>query len=141
MVLFLICIVVFNIYQANSYGLLQIICEYYRLPCPERGSTVRFHPLEHLIPLEYSRPQKTVLRVAGSSIDLKSCTTSLELAEVNCKLKNCIFILWVMLKFNRNWSLLFLFQARTALFVEEEASALSIWTVATICGALRLENV
>ncbi|XP_031382129.1 uncharacterized protein LOC116196519 isoform X2 [Punica granatum] len=98
--------------KANSYGLLQIICEYYRLRCPTRGSIVRFHPLEHLHPLEYSRPEEAVLQIAGSTIDLRSCTTSLELAE-----------------------------AHNALLVEEEATALSIWTLATICGALRLEHV
>ncbi|KAI4376499.1 hypothetical protein MLD38_014254 [Melastoma candidum] len=70
--------------KANSYGLLQIISEYYRIHCPARGST----------------------------IDLKSCCTSLEVAE-----------------------------ARNALLIEEEASSLSIWTVACICGTLRLEHV
>lgn len=98
--------------KANSYGLLQIVCEYYKLRCPARGSTVRFHPLEHLHPLEYHRPNDTVLRIAGSTIDLRSCSTSLELAE-----------------------------AHNALLVEEEATALSIWTIACICGSLRLENV
>ncbi|KAI3410839.1 uncharacterized protein J3R85_018350 [Psidium guajava] len=98
--------------KANSYGLLQIVCEYYKLRCPARGSTVRFHPLEHLHPIEYHRPNETVLRIAGSTIDLRSCNTSLELAE-----------------------------AHNALLVEEEATALSIWTIACICGSLRLENV
>ncbi|XP_030448297.1 uncharacterized protein LOC115671009 isoform X1 [Syzygium oleosum] len=98
--------------KANSYGLLQIVCEYYKLRYPARGSTVRFHPLEHLHPVEYHRPNETVLRIAGSTIDLRSCNTSLERAE-----------------------------AHNALLVEEEATALSIWTVACICGSLRLENV
>ncbi|XP_048132945.1 uncharacterized protein LOC115740701 isoform X2 [Rhodamnia argentea] len=98
--------------KANSYGLLQIVCEYYKLRCPARGSTIRFHPLEHLHPIEYHRPNETVLRIAGSTIDLRSCNTSLELAE-----------------------------AHNALLVEEEATALSIWTIACICGSLRLENV
>ncbi|KAF8034034.1 hypothetical protein BT93_C0344 [Corymbia citriodora subsp. variegata] len=98
--------------KANSYGLLQIVCEYYKLRCPARGSTVRFHPLEHLHPVEYQRPNETVLTIAGSTINLSSCNTSLELAE-----------------------------AHNAIMVEEEATALSIWTVACICGSLRLENV
>ncbi|KAK4746830.1 hypothetical protein SAY87_025867 [Trapa incisa] len=98
--------------KANSYGLLQVICEYYKLRCPARGSTVRFHPLEHLHPLEYSRPEEAVLQIAGSTIDMRSCTTSLELAE-----------------------------AHNAILVEEEATALSIWSIASICGALRLEHV
>lgn len=34
-----------------------------------------------------------------------------------------------------------IFQAHSALLAEEEAIALSVWTVACICGCLRLENV
>ncbi|KAE7998472.1 hypothetical protein FH972_003016 [Carpinus fangiana] len=98
--------------KANSHGSLQIICEYYRLQFPARGSTLRFWPLEHLHPLEYHRPDETVLHIAGSTIDLRSCSTSLEFAE-----------------------------AHSALLVEEEATALSVWAVACICGSLRLENV
>ncbi|KAK4565164.1 hypothetical protein RGQ29_007004 [Quercus rubra] len=98
--------------KANNHGPLQIICEYYQLHCPARGSTLRFHPLEHLHPLEYNRPDETVLHIAGSTINLRSCSTSLEFAE-----------------------------AHGALLVEEEASALSVWAIACICGSLRLENV
>ncbi|KAK2974963.1 hypothetical protein RJ640_009122 [Escallonia rubra] len=98
--------------KANNHGSLQIICEYYQSRCPARGSTIRFHPLEHLHPLEFCRPDETVLHIAGSTIDLKSCSTSLEFAE-----------------------------AHSALMVEEEATALSVWAVACICGSLRLEHV
>ncbi|TYH15357.1 hypothetical protein ES288_A05G035200v1 [Gossypium darwinii] len=98
--------------KANNHGSLQILCEYYRLPCPERGSKLRFHPLEHLHPLEYHRPDEKVLHIAGSTIDLRSCSTSLEFAE-----------------------------AHTALLTEEEATALSTWAVACMCGSLRLEHV
>ncbi|KAL3532682.1 hypothetical protein ACH5RR_006203 [Cinchona calisaya] len=98
--------------KANNYGSLQIICEYYRLRCPSRGSSIKFHPLDHLYPLEYQRNDETVLQVAGSTIDLKSCSTSLELAEAHC-----------------------------ALLAEEEANALAVWTVACLCGSLRLEHV
>ncbi|KAK9274509.1 hypothetical protein L1049_021758 [Liquidambar formosana] len=98
--------------KANNHGSLQIICEYYRLRCPARGSTLMFHPLEHLHPLEFHRPDETVLHIAGSTIDLRSCSTSLELAE-----------------------------AHSALSVEEEATALSVWAVGCICGSLRLESV
>lgn len=68
--------------QKNDHGSLQIICEYYQLSCPPRGSTITFHPLDHLQPLEYHRPDETVLPIAGSTIDLRSCNTSLEFAEV-----------------------------------------------------------
>ncbi|TYI79668.1 hypothetical protein E1A91_D05G036500v1 [Gossypium mustelinum] len=98
--------------KANNHGSLQILCEYYRLPCPERGSKLRFHPLEHLHPLEYHRPDEKVLHIAGSTIDLRSCSTSLEFAE-----------------------------AHTALLAEDEATALSTWAVACMCGSLRLEHV
>lgn len=98
--------------KANNHGSLRIICEYYQLRCPFRGSTLTFHPLEHLHPVEFHRPDKTVLRIAGSLIDLKSCSTSLEFAE-----------------------------AHSALLAEEEATALSVWAVACLCGSLRLENV
>ncbi|KAH6817228.1 DENN domain-containing protein [Perilla frutescens var. frutescens] len=98
--------------KENNHGSLQIICEYYQLSCPTRGSTIKFHPLDHLHPLEYHRPDETVLRVAGSTIDLRSCNTSLEFAE-----------------------------AHSALVVEEEAAALSVWAIACLCGSLRLEHV
>ncbi|KAL5995316.1 hypothetical protein ACLOJK_025374 [Asimina triloba] len=98
--------------KSNKHGSLRIICEYYRLCCPARGATLTFHPLEHLHPLEFHRPAETVLHIAGSTIDLRSCSTSLEVAE-----------------------------AHGALLSEEEAVALSIWTVACICGNLRLEHV
>ncbi|KAJ4708779.1 DENN domain containing protein [Melia azedarach] len=98
--------------KANHHGSLQILCEYYQLRCPERGTTLRFHPLDHLHPLEYHRPAETALHCTGSTIDLRSCSSSLEFVE-----------------------------AHTALWAEEEATALSAWTVACICGSLRLENV
>ncbi|KAK4368593.1 hypothetical protein RND71_012385 [Anisodus tanguticus] len=98
--------------KAKNHGSLQILCEYYKLKCPARGSTIKFHPLDHLHPLEYYRPDEALLHVAGSTIDLKSCSTSLELAE-----------------------------AHNALMVEEEATALSVWAVACLCGSLRLEHV
>lgn len=68
--------------QANSHGSLQIICEYYRLRLPARGSTVRFHPLEHLHPLKFHRPDEIGLHIAGSTVDLMSCSTDFEVAEV-----------------------------------------------------------
>ncbi|XP_073219447.1 uncharacterized protein [Cicer arietinum] len=95
----------------NDHGPLQIICAYYRLSCPDRGSALTFHPLEHLHPLEYHRPAGTVLCHTGSTVDLKNCSTGLELTD-----------------------------AHNALVVEE-ATSLSIWTIACLCGTLRLENL
>lgn len=62
--------------------------------------------------MEYHRPDEAVLRIAGSTIDLKSCRSSLAFVE-----------------------------AHSALMSEEEATALSVWTIACLCGSLRLENV
>ncbi|XP_043721329.1 uncharacterized protein LOC122668844 [Telopea speciosissima] len=98
--------------KANNYGSLQIICEYYRLRCPARGTTVTFQPLEHLPSVEFHRTGETVLHIASSTIDIRSCSRSLELAE-----------------------------AHNSFLAEEEATALSVWTVACICGSFRLENV
>ncbi|XP_071715418.1 uncharacterized protein [Rutidosis leptorrhynchoides] len=98
--------------KANNHGSLQIICEYHRLCVPTRGSKIEFHPLEHLHPLEFHRPDETVLRISGSTIDLMSCSTSFELAE-----------------------------AHRALTVEEEATSLSVWAVSCLCGSLRLEHI
>ncbi|CAA0821386.1 DENN (AEX-3) domain-containing protein [Striga hermonthica] len=98
--------------KANNKGSLQIICEYYQLSCPSRGSTIKFHPLDHLHPLQYRRPDETVLDIGGSSIDLRSCNTSWEFVE-----------------------------AHSELMVEEEAAALSVWAIACLCGSLRLEHV
>ncbi|KAI3802834.1 hypothetical protein L1987_30977 [Smallanthus sonchifolius] len=98
--------------KTSNHGSLQIICEYNRLRVPTRGSTIKFHPLDHLHPLEFHRPDETVLHIAGSKVDLMSCSTSFELAE-----------------------------AHKALAVEEEATALSVWAISSICGSLRLEHI
>ncbi|WOL13709.1 hypothetical protein Cni_G22486 [Canna indica] len=98
--------------KANCKGSLQIICEYYELQCPARGSTLTFQPLEHLHHLEFHRPHETVLHIAGSTIDLRSSGPSFEMAQVH-----------------------------SSLLAEEEATALSVWTIATICGCLRLEHI
>ncbi|XP_062220465.1 uncharacterized protein LOC133919915 isoform X2 [Phragmites australis] len=98
--------------KAKKYGSLQVVCQYYQLQCPARGSSLTFHPLEHLHPLSFHRPGETVLHIAGSTVELRSRDTSLEVAEM-----------------------------RNALFAEEESTALSTWAVASICGCLRLEHV
>lgn len=76
-----------NLFQSKKNGSLQILSEYYQSECPERGSTITFHPLEHLHPVKYHRPDEAALHTPGSAIDLRSCSTSLEFAEVpkpNC---------------------------------------------------------
>lgn len=98
--------------KANNHGSLQIICEYYKVDCPPRGSSITFHPLEYLHPLEFHRPSEKALDVSGSPLDLRSCRTSLERVEV-----------------------------QNALIAEEEATSLSVVTISCICGYLRLEHV
>ncbi|XP_076908261.1 uncharacterized protein LOC143565046 [Bidens hawaiensis] len=96
--------------KANGHGSLQIICEYYRLHIPERGSTIKFHPLEHLHPLQFHRPKETVSHITGS--DSASHNTDIEIAE-----------------------------AHSALALGEEATAMSVWAIACLCGNLRLEHI
>ncbi|XP_071701423.1 uncharacterized protein [Rutidosis leptorrhynchoides] len=98
--------------KTNGHGSLQIVCEYYRLRLPAKGSTVKFHPLEHLHPLEFYRPDETVLHIADSTIDLTSCSTNFEIVE-----------------------------AHSAIAVEEEAAAMSVWAIACLCASLRLEHI
>lgn len=81
------CVVLY--FQANGHGSLQIICEYYRLRSPDRGSNLTFQPLEHLHSLKFHWPGETLLHIARSSIDLRSFSTSLEVAEV------CNFGAWL----------------------------------------------
>ncbi|GAB2267774.1 hypothetical protein Dimus_002753 [Dionaea muscipula] len=98
--------------KEHNHGSLQIICQYYRMTCPSRGATVGFQPLEHQPPLEFCRPDVRALHISEASIDLKSCSTSLEMTEVY-----------------------------NALMAEEEAAALAVWAISCICGSLQLENV
>ncbi|CAN8232572.1 unnamed protein product [Cochlearia groenlandica] len=65
--------------KSKKNGSLQILCEYYQLKCPARGSTVTFHPLEHLHPVKYHRhDEAALLNTPGSAIDI-----SLEIAEAH----------------------------------------------------------
>ncbi|GAB2218080.1 hypothetical protein Droror1_Dr00001297 [Drosera rotundifolia] len=98
--------------KKRNHGSLQIICKYYQTACPTRGTTLIFHPLEHLLPLEFCRTDIREVHVSDSSVDLKSCRTSLEMVEVH-----------------------------NALVAEEEATALAVWAISSICGSLRLESV
>jgi hypothetical protein len=75
-------LLIYFLLQDKNYGSLQVICRYYQLECPKRGSSLTFQPLEHLHPLSFQRPSEAVLHIAGSAIDVRSLNTSLELAEV-----------------------------------------------------------
>lgn len=86
-------------FQANNYGSLQILCEYYHLRCPARGTKLHFHPLEHLHPLEYHRPDEMVLHTAGSTIELRSCSSSLEFVEVDVRPSFLFAYVWLFLFF------------------------------------------
>ncbi|KAH9616694.1 hypothetical protein KSS87_001428 [Heliosperma pusillum] len=67
--------------KANNNGSLQILCEYYKLDTPTKGTTITFHPLEHLHPLKFHRIGERVLDISGSPLDMRLCKTSLERAE------------------------------------------------------------
>lgn len=98
--------------EADHY-ILQILYEYYKLPVPARGSSLLFQPLEHLPPMKFARPSsETSTLLGGRTIDPKLCRTNLEMVEM-----------------------------QSALTAAEEAAAISIWTVATVCRVLSLENV
>ncbi|GKC94773.1 hypothetical protein Tco_1160215 [Tanacetum coccineum] len=56
--------------------------------------------------------QMTILHMAGSTVDLMSCSLSFELAE-----------------------------AHRAFALEEVATALSVWAISCLCGSLRLDHV
>ncbi|ONK57292.1 uncharacterized protein A4U43_C10F18570 [Asparagus officinalis] len=63
---------------------LQIVCGYHTLPVPPRGREIIFHPLEHLQPIKYFRPNITSLGLDNvSQIDISFPT---EVNEVNARL-------------------------------------------------------
>ncbi|KAL2893509.1 DENN domain-containing protein 5B [Bienertia sinuspersici] len=97
--------------QENKNDLLQIVCAYSSLPIPQRGSEVEFQPLEHLQAIQYKRCSVSELRIDESALDMKS-SNPIKSAEINARLA-----------------------------AAEEAVALSVWTVATICRVLSLDNV
>ncbi|KAL0923386.1 hypothetical protein M5K25_007440 [Dendrobium thyrsiflorum] len=49
--------------KANNNEPLQIVCGYHSLPIPARGKEIIFHPLEHLQPIKYSRPDASSLEL------------------------------------------------------------------------------
>eukprot|EP00250_Pteridium_aquilinum_P027228 c3447_g1_i1 orf=644-3112(+) len=101
------------VWAEADHCLLQILYEYYKLPVPARGSSLSFQPLEHLPPLKFTRPaNETSTLLGGRTIDPMLCRTTLEMVEM-----------------------------QGALAAAEEATAISIWTVATACRVLSLENV
>lgn len=98
--------------EVDNYP-LRILHEYHKLSIPARGDRLDFQPLEHLQPLRFTRyATDSSTLLGGRTIDLKLCRTSLEAVEMHA-----------------------------ALNAAEEALALSIWTVATLCRVLSLENV
>lgn len=99
--------------KSHKNELLQIICAYHSLPLAPRGTDIAFQPLEHLPSLNYHRPAELALKLMGGRIcQIRSCKTILEITETNA-----------------------------ALAAAEEALALSVWTVATVCRALSLESL
>ncbi|KAK3013808.1 hypothetical protein RJ639_009734 [Escallonia herrerae] len=97
--------------RENKNDLLQIVCSYHAMPLPTRGSEIVFQPLEHLQAIEYTRLPVSALELNEKHIIARMWDCT-DAAEVNRKLA-----------------------------AAEEAVALSIWTIATICRVLSLESV
>ncbi|XP_037423140.1 uncharacterized protein LOC119287661 [Triticum dicoccoides] len=98
--------------KAHNNEPLQIVCGYHALPLPPRGGEVVFQPLEHLQPVKYSRPGLSSLGLGDTNLD-----NDLNSAETNVVIVNACLV------------------------AAEEALALSIWTMATVCRALSLESM
>uniref|UniRef100_A0A453IZU8 UDENN domain-containing protein n=1 Tax=Aegilops tauschii subsp. strangulata TaxID=200361 RepID=A0A453IZU8_AEGTS len=98
--------------KAHNNEPLQIVCGYHVLPLPPRGGEIVFQPLEHLQPVKYSRPGLSSLGLGDTNLD-----NDLNSAETNLVIVNA------------------------RLVAAEEALALSIWTMATVCRALSLESI
>ncbi|KAL3828102.1 hypothetical protein ACJIZ3_016904 [Penstemon smallii] len=97
--------------RENKSDMLQIVCGYHSRPLPERGSEITFQPLDHLQAIEYQRPSVSSLGLCDKYIDLK-LKDSKEAPQVKLKLATA-----------------------------EEAASLSLWSTATICRVLSLENI
>ncbi|KAL8494449.1 hypothetical protein ACS0TY_025311 [Phlomoides rotata] len=97
--------------RENKNDLLQIICGYHCLHLPERGSKIRFQPLEHLQSIEYQRPHAAALGLCDKYLDHK-LKDSNDVSQVKLKLANA-----------------------------EEAASLSLWSTATICRVLSLDSI
>nr|XP_010933158.1 uncharacterized protein LOC105053615 isoform X2 [Elaeis guineensis] len=97
--------------KAHNNEPLMIVCGYHALPLPPRGGEIVFHPLEHLQPIKYCRPGVMSLNLDNDFSDIDPSS----LGEAN--------------------------QVNARLAAAEEALALSIWTIATVCRALSLESV
>nr|PNR39802.1 hypothetical protein PHYPA_020082 [Physcomitrium patens] len=98
--------------EANKNDSLRIVVDYHRLFIPMRGDTIQFQPLEHLSSVTFTRGGKAMPSSGNGVANLKTCKSNLEVAE-----------------------------ARAAAMAAEECEALAVWTVATICRELSLQNV
>ncbi|CAM0870724.1 unnamed protein product [Alopecurus aequalis] len=98
--------------KAHNNESLQIVCGYHALPVPPRGGEIVFQPLEHLQPVKYSRPGLSLLGLADTNLD-----SDLTSAEPNAVVVDACLV------------------------AAEEAFALSIWAIATVCRALSLESM
>ncbi|XP_074268698.1 uncharacterized protein LOC141592043 [Silene latifolia] len=95
----------------NKNDLLQIVFAYGAMPIPERGSEMVFQPLEHLQAIQYTRRSVSDLESVDSFLDT-DVHDPVKSAEVNARLA-----------------------------AAEEAVELSVWTTATLCRALSLDNI
>lgn len=94
--------------------LLQVVCSYHSMDLPSRGSEIFFQPLEHVHGFVYLRPP-----ISALGIDEKHLQSYMLEPKESSKSA----------------------QVKLELAVAEEAVALSLWTTATICRVLSLENI
>ncbi|KAL3517750.1 hypothetical protein ACH5RR_020339 [Cinchona calisaya] len=97
--------------KEKKNGLLHIVYNYDCRALPPRGSEIVFQPIEHLQAIQYSRLPVSALGISDGDLDLQMQDPK-EAVQVNLKLA-----------------------------AAEEAAALSMWTTATICRILSLENI
>lgn len=98
--------------EANKNDSLRVVVGYHRLRIPMQGETIHFQPLEHLTSITFTRGSKAIPSLGNGELDLKPSKSNLEIAE-----------------------------ARAAAMAAEECDALAVWSVATICRELSLQNV
>ncbi|KAG0558563.1 hypothetical protein KC19_10G038000 [Ceratodon purpureus] len=98
--------------EANKNDSLRVVVGYHRLRIPMQGETITFQPLEHLTSITFTRGGNAIPTLENGVPDLKHSKSNLEVAE-----------------------------ARAAAMAAEECEALAVWSVATICRELSLQNV
>lgn len=100
---------------AHGNASLSIICAYYDTPIPPRGTSLLFHPLDHLQPVGFTRAPPVPVALKGYQLDAQSLARCVYAGEPSA--------------------------IPPALMSAEEAASVGSWAIATLCRSLALENV